>query len=122
MKRIVLDQGLPATAAPIFRASGWDAVHVREIEMHADSDAEILGFAARESRVIITLDRDFPQLVALLGETRPSIVLIRQQRLRAPALLELLTSIWNQYEAELDSGCVVTCGSRGTRVRPLPIR
>ena len=32
MKRIVLDQGLPATAALILRDDGWDAVHVREIE------------------------------------------------------------------------------------------
>src|ERR1041385_6492639 len=117
MKRIILDQGLPATAAPFLRDSGWDAVHVREINMHADSDEDILVYAARESRVVITLDRDFPQIVAFLAAARPSIVLIRQQRLRAPALIAILTSIWNQYEAELDGGCVVTYGMRGTRLR-----
>jgi predicted nuclease of predicted toxin-antitoxin system len=122
MKRIILDQGLPATAAQFLRDRGWDAVHVREINMHADSDEDILVYAARESRVVITLDRDFPQIVAFLGAARPSIVLIRQQRLRAPALIAILTSIWNQYEPDLDGGCVVTCGMRGTRLRPLPIK
>jgi predicted nuclease of predicted toxin-antitoxin system len=60
MKRILLDQGLPAIAAWILRDESWDVVHVREINMHKDSDAEILVYAARESRVVITLDRDFP--------------------------------------------------------------
>ena len=53
MKRIVLDQGLPFTAATYLRGEGWDAVHVREIEI----DPEILAFALRESRVVVTLDR-----------------------------------------------------------------
>lgn len=49
MKRILLDQGLPATAVMILRDSGWDAVHAREIGMHEASDLEILEYAARES-------------------------------------------------------------------------
>lgn len=85
MKRIVLDQGLPATASGILRKDGWDAVHAREIAMHEAADNEILDYAARESRVVITLDRDFPQILALTAATRPSVVLIRQQRLSAIA-------------------------------------
>ena len=42
MKRIVLDQGLPATAVVALRAAGWDAVHVREFEMHEAADIDIL--------------------------------------------------------------------------------
>ena len=34
MKRILLDQGLAATAAVILRDDGWDAVHVRDVGMH----------------------------------------------------------------------------------------
>jgi predicted nuclease of predicted toxin-antitoxin system len=62
MKRILLDQGLPATAVMILRVDGWDAVHTREIGIHEASDLEILAYAARESRVVITLDRDFPPI------------------------------------------------------------
>ena len=46
MRRIVLDQGLPATAAAILRDRGWDAVHVREIAMKEATDGEILDYAA----------------------------------------------------------------------------
>ena len=73
MKRIVLDQGLPATAAMILRAGGWDAAHVREIAMNEATDGEILDYAARESRVAITLDRDFPEILALTGTWLPGV-------------------------------------------------
>jgi len=46
MRRVVLDQGLPATAAAILRDGGWDAVHVREIAMKEATDGEILDYAA----------------------------------------------------------------------------
>ena len=118
MKRIVLDQGLPFTAAKYLRGEGWEAVHVREIEI----DPEILAFALRESRVVVTLDRDFPQILALTSATRPSVVLIRQQRLRAPELAALITSIWRDHEDTLDQGCVLKVSARGTRSRLLPLR
>ncbi len=73
MKRVLLDQGLPAIAVIFLREDGWDAVHVRETGMRDATDAEILAYAARESRVAITLDRDFPQILALLGAVRPSV-------------------------------------------------
>ena len=122
MRRIVLDQGLPATAALILREDGWDAVHVREMEMQDAKDDEILDYAARESRVVITLDRDFPQILALTAASRPSVVLIRQQRLRAAEVAALVKSIWRTHEQVLGQGCVVKVSARGTRARLLPLK
>jgi predicted nuclease of predicted toxin-antitoxin system len=122
MKRILLDQGLPAKVTSILRTAGWDAVHVREIAMGEAQDVDILEFAARESRVAVTLDRDFPQILALTAAKRPSVVLIRQQRLRAAAVAALLESLWREYEGVLESGCVVTVGAHGTRVHTLPLK
>ena len=121
MRRILLDQGLAATAANILREAGWDAIHVRELSMHAASDSSIIDYAARESRVVITLDRDFPQILALTMATRPSVVFIRQQKLRAVELAELVTSIWKEYEHILEHGCVLKVSARGTRARLLPL-
>jgi len=47
MKRLLLDQGLPARAAGTLRDEGWDAVHVREIGMHEAEDTDILARAAK---------------------------------------------------------------------------
>lgn len=72
--------------------------------------------------MVITLDRDFPQILALMSATRPSVVLIREQGLRAAAVVTLIESVWLEHEAALDQGCVVKASTRGTRARLLPLR
>lgn len=122
MKRVLLDQGLPASAAAILRAAGWDAIHVRELGMQEAADLDILAYAAQQSRTVITLDRDFPQILAMTAATHPSVILIRQQGLRAAGLVELAAAIWHHHEHEIDQGCVVTAGARGARIRMLPLK
>jgi predicted nuclease of predicted toxin-antitoxin system len=122
MKHLLLDQGLPFTSASILREEGWDVVHVRELGMNEAADSEILAYGADESRVIITLDRDFPQILALTAAGRPSIVLIRQERLRGAEVAALLRTIWLEHEPRLNQGCVLTVSARGTRTRMLPLK
>jgi predicted nuclease of predicted toxin-antitoxin system len=122
MKRILLDQGLPATAVTFLREDGWDVLHVREVQMRDAADSDILAYAARESRVVFTLDRDFPEMLALTGAVRPSVVLIRQQGLRAAEVAGLVKAIFHENEVALDQGCVIKASARGTRVRLLPLR
>ena len=122
MKRVLLDQGLPARAASTLREVGWDAVHVREIGMHDASDIAILDRAAAESRVVVTLDRDFPQILALTSADGPSVVLVRRQRLQAADLVALVTSAWKDHESSLEKGCVLRVSARGTRIRALPLK
>jgi predicted nuclease of predicted toxin-antitoxin system len=54
MTRILLDQGLPVRSARILQENSWDAIHVREVGMHDALDADILDYAARESRVVVS--------------------------------------------------------------------
>jgi predicted nuclease of predicted toxin-antitoxin system len=120
MKRILLDQGLPPSTVKEL-GEGWDAVHVRNVGMRDASDEEILEYGARESRAVITLDRDFPQILALTRAALPSVVLIRQQHLRAPDVAALLVNVWQLHEPEVDRGCVVRIGAKGSRIRRLPL-
>lgn len=121
MKRVLLDQGLPPQAAELLIERRWDAVHVRNIGLHEARDEEILARALVDGRVVVTLDRDFPQMIALAAARLPSIVLIRQERLRAAALVELLASVWAEHEEALDAGAIISVTARATRVRLLPL-
>jgi predicted nuclease of predicted toxin-antitoxin system len=64
VKRLLLDQGLPASTAVLLRQSGWDVVHVSEIGMSRASDTDIVQRARAELRVCVTLDADFHSLLA----------------------------------------------------------
>ena len=122
MKQVLLDQGLPFRAAMMLRKLGWEAVHVRELGMQGAPDVEILEHAAREAQVIVTLDRDFPEILALTAAVSPPVILVRQQRLCAAELAALVGSVWQGNERVLAQGCVLKVSARGTRVRLLPLK
>lgn len=46
MKRVLLDQGVPARAALILREAGWDAIHLRlrELGMQRAADTGIVDY------------------------------------------------------------------------------
>lgn len=122
MKRILLDQGLPSVTARILRERGWDALHTREIDMRRSADASILDVAVAESRIVITLDRDFSALLALSQAHSPSVVFIRLQGMKGSDVASLLEAVWLEYETVLNTGCVLKIGKRGVKVRLLPLR
>ena len=119
--KLLLDQGTPRSAAGLLRQSGFDAVHTGEIRMAGSADEEILKSAADEQRVIITLDADFHQLLALSQTQIPSVVRIRIEGLRAEAFFKLVVNVIQQCEADLKTGALVSVTDFKIRVRHLPI-
>jgi predicted nuclease of predicted toxin-antitoxin system len=119
--RLLLDQGLPRTAATLLRTLGIDAVHVGEIGMETAVDAAILAQGRQELRVVVTLDADFHALLALSGARSPSVVRIRIEGLRSEGLTALLEKVLEEFSEELELGAVVTVQENRMRVRRLPL-
>jgi predicted nuclease of predicted toxin-antitoxin system len=65
--KLLLDQGIPRSAALLLRETGVDAVHTGEIGYATAEDAAIIERARQEERVVVTLDADFHTLLALSG-------------------------------------------------------
>ncbi|OLP18701.1 hypothetical protein BST81_09270 [Leptolyngbya sp. 'hensonii'] len=80
--KLLLDQGLPLSAAALLRDANIDTIHVGEIGMSEAEDADIIQRARDEERVVVTLDADFHALLALDVATTPSVIRIRIERLR----------------------------------------
>lgn len=119
--KLLLDQGLPLSTAALLRGAGIDAIHVGEIAFSAAEDAEIIHRAKEEARIVVTLDADFHTLLALNEAIAPSVIRIRIERLRAQALTELLLSVINKCEEDLQQGAAVTVEPSRIRVRRLPL-
>jgi predicted nuclease of predicted toxin-antitoxin system len=75
--RFLLDESLSPTLLDLLRAAGHDVVHARDIGLQSASDPVVLAEAREQRRVLVTLDTDFGDLVALSGAIQPSIVLFR---------------------------------------------
>jgi predicted nuclease of predicted toxin-antitoxin system len=122
LRRILLDQGLPRTAVKILLLKqGWDVLHTGDIGLSTATDREILEFARKDRRVVITLDADFHAIIAVENAVSPSVVRIRQEGLKGAQLAELIEKIWPKIQRQLDSGALVSVTENSIRVRNIPI-
>jgi predicted nuclease of predicted toxin-antitoxin system len=119
--RLLLDQGLPRSAARHLADLGIDALHVADIGRSRAPDAEILDLARALGRTVVTLDADFHRLLAVTGERAPSVIRIRQEGLRGPAVAALLQRTTVRVGAQLKAGALVTVTEDRLRLHHLPL-
>lgn len=119
--KLLLDQGLPHSAAAQLRAIGIDATHTGEIGYATAEDAEIILRAREEMRIVVTLDADFHALLALSGASAPSVIRIRIEGLKADAITRLLRKILTEWTEELETGALLTVLPGRIRLHRLPI-
>jgi predicted nuclease of predicted toxin-antitoxin system len=79
------------------------------------------GFPAAESRVILTFDLDFGEIVALAGSPQPSVVVFRLRNTRTAHVIERLAEVLRSSQKALDAGAVVIVEESRHRIRHLPI-
>jgi predicted nuclease of predicted toxin-antitoxin system len=120
--KFLVDQALsPAVAIELNRA-GHDAVHVRDLGMHAASDEEIFDRAAQDDRVVVSADTDFGTLLATRKHTSPSVVLFRHGSQHRPAdQAARLKANLPQLVSALEVGSIVVIQPDRIRIRALPL-
>lgn len=120
--RFLLDEGLSPRLVDLLTAAGHDIVHVRDIGLKSAPDPAILSRAAKDERVLVTLDTDFGALVAHSHAVIPSIVLFRGNvTRRTDSQASLLLANFDAVTDDLQAGAIVVIGDGRLRVRRLPI-
>ncbi len=64
--RVLANENIPGPVVTALRQRGHDVLSVKD-GMRGASDREILARAQRESRVVVTCDRDFGELAVRFG-------------------------------------------------------
>jgi len=104
------------------RAEGFDVVCVWEKLSPSASDSEILDYAHREERIILTQDLDFSMLIALSGRDRPSLVTLRLSESEPRSVASKILQAIRLLEQKLGEGFAVTIEDQAVRLRKLPFR
>jgi predicted nuclease of predicted toxin-antitoxin system len=115
---ILANENFPAPAIRKLRAAGVDVVAVSET-MPAVSDKEVLDFARREQRWIVTFDRDYGDLIFREGLLPPpAILFFRQEPYPPDRPADLVLAMISQpQQAE---GCLVVISERNIRRKHFP--
>jgi predicted nuclease of predicted toxin-antitoxin system len=119
--KLLLDQGIPHSAAAHLSAAGIDAVQLGELNLSAADNSVILQWGRDSECAVVTLDADFHTLLALSGAKSPSVIRIRIESLRGAETARLLETVIVQCGADLSKGAAVTVQEGRIRIRQLPI-
>lgn len=119
--KLLLDEALSQRLAPILQAAGHDCIHIRDLGLQGRPDNEIMTAAVADSRVLVSLDTDFGELLALGQQAGPSVLLLRRAphspALQAPLVLAALAAV----EQDLIAGAIAVIVGDHIRIRSLPI-
>jgi len=118
---LLLDQGMPADAASLFRQLGHQCLHVSELGMQTAEDEDILAVASDRGCVVITLDADFHALVAVRGLSAPSVIRLRREGCRAEGVVAILGPILERYGKDLEMGTLISVKERRVTRHLLPV-
>jgi predicted nuclease of predicted toxin-antitoxin system len=120
--RFLADMGVTMRIVDWLRAQGHDAKHLREEGLQRMPDSDIFLKAATESRILMTFDLDFGEILALSGERKVSVVLFRLHNTRTPHVIERLKLALAQSKTILETGAILVIEENRVRTRRLPLR
>ena len=118
--RFLADAGISPKTVDFLKQLGRDAVHVRTLGLARAADAELIDRARTDSRVVVTFDLDFGDILALGVLDKPSVIICRLTDERADSVNRHLATVLAERLTELESGALILVEDARYRVRRLP--
>lgn len=75
--KLIADLNIAPRTVTFLRSLGYDVVRADNVLPPSVPDEKIVDFARANGRVVLTQDLDFSAIVALSGESVPSIISLR---------------------------------------------
>ncbi|MBJ6108631.1 DUF5615 family PIN-like protein [Hymenobacter sp. BT523] len=98
--RFVIDAGVGTSVEKLLRELGHETTAVRDLNPHMP-DVEVLALAARKTAIVVTMDKDFGDLI--FKEMRPhhGVLLLRLEEATGPERATVVRLILEQHAEEL---------------------
>ena len=116
--KLLVDVGVGKAVERWLANQGMDVAAVRDLDPHM-TDVAILAWAAREQRLVITMDKDFGELAVHQAKLQAGVLLLRLGDAPSEEKVLVVQRIFELHSEVLpDHFCVYQNGR--LRVRPLP--
>ncbi len=108
--KFLVDVGVSKKAEQWLQKQGYDTKNVRDINPRM-LDKEILKLAVSEKRMVITMDKDFGELVYNSKLPHGGVLLLRLEEARSDEKIEIIEKILEKYSDKLfNNFCVFKDG------------
>ncbi len=97
---VLIDVSAGQLVANTIRGLGHDVACVRDVDPRM-ADDEILAWAVRDGRLVVTMDKDFGELVYRSGQSHSGVLLLRLEAARSAEKVQIVTEIFANHAEEL---------------------
>lgn len=109
--KFLVDVGVGKKVESFLFESKYDVKSVRDID-HRMKDSEILKTANEDKRIVITMDKDFGELIFNSGLTYYGVLLLRLDSSNSEEKVKIIKEILTKYEDSLQNNFCVYQNSR----------
>ena len=113
--RFMVDVGVGKNIEVWLQSQGFDTVAIRDLNPRM-SDVDALELAFSENRIVITMDKDFGELVYYRKQKHSGVILLRMEDARIDEKLSAVQKIIDQH-GELLHGSFSTYQDEKLRIR-----
>jgi predicted nuclease of predicted toxin-antitoxin system len=111
------DECVYKVTVDLLRSWGHDVLTAQEVGLSGKPDEEILAYAVRHERVLITIDMDFSNIRHYTPELHKGIVITKIRPHNAEAVHKVLEYLLNNIEPERLGRSLVIVDQRKYRIR-----
>jgi predicted nuclease of predicted toxin-antitoxin system len=112
--RFLLDMNASGALLSLLLDFGHNVACVQDVDRKM-SDTDILAWAVREKRIIITTDSDFEQMIWVQDSLHCGV--LRLENLPRSERISLFQDVLASYGQDLESGAVVIATKQKIRIR-----
>jgi predicted nuclease of predicted toxin-antitoxin system len=116
--RLLLDQNIRIEVRDLLTSWHVDAIHASDVALSRALDPEILDYAIRDSRTLVTLDADFGDFASFpLPHAYPGVIRLRLHPALPQQVFETLIVFLNSHTPEAINKCLVVITKNKVRIR-----
>lgn len=98
--KFLVDVGVGKKVERWLKENGYDVKSARDINPKA-KDSEILKFAVNEDRMVITMDKDFGELVYNSGKLHSGVMILRLEDANGDQKVKIVKKILTEYSDKI---------------------
>ena len=121
MMKFLVDIPISPKTSAFLVEKGFDSVHLYHLGKSRSSDADIIELAKAKDRVIITMDLDFPFILAHSHAKIPGVILIRMTYATVERINQKLMNLLEAIPEKEIKNSVVVLQDFDIRIRKLPL-
>lgn len=97
---LLVDVSAGQSVADALRSMGHDVAFVRDLDPTMP-EPDILAWAVREGRYVVTMDKDFGELVYRTGLAHVGVLLLRLEAARSAEKAAVVTDLFSRFTDQL---------------------